>query len=282
MRGSVLLVGMRRFDIDAAGRTGCQFLPGVTVVNLKLIRRIGRGQHGAIRSLHDTGCDGHGFVGVHFLVRAGNVRYHDDFIQGIDDGNGSDEPLEDTFDAIGARFCAFVKTLEDKPQIRFSLSLPQIGKFNDFFKAEKKRMQDVNGDRYSASSHRLAWCFLRIAMVLTALRMMDTGDVRETVECADVDFNATLEIIRVISIHNDYIFNVLDRERTEGIAVADSYSAATRKTILAALPGYFKTDDMKDVARKIGKTLRTVRRQVARAIQAGEVLQVKHGEYKKV
>ena len=119
-------------------------------------------------------------------------------------------------------------------------------------------------------------------MALTALRMMDTGDFRETVECADVDFNATLEIIRVISIHNDYIFNVLDRERPEGIAVADSYSAATRKTILAALPGYIKTDDMKDVARKIGKTLRTVRRQVARAIQAGEVKQVKHGEYKKL
>ena len=198
------------------------------------------------------------------------------------DSYGSDAPLEDTFNAIGARFCAFAKTLEDTPTIRFNLSLPQIGKFNDFFKAEKQRMQDVNGDRYSASSHRLAWCFLRVAMVLTALRMMDSGDVREIVECADVDFDATLEIIRVISVHNDYIFNVLDRERPEGIAVADSYSAATRKTILAALPGYFKTDDMKDVARKVGKTLRTVRRQVARAIQAGEVLQVKHGEYKKI
>jgi uncharacterized circularly permuted ATP-grasp superfamily protein len=90
-----------------------------------------------------------------------------------------------------------------------------------------------------------------------------------------------MEIIRVISTHNDYIFNVLDRERPEGIAVADSYSSATRKTILSALPGYFKTDDMKTVAKQVGKTLRTVRRQVARAIQAGEVVQVKHGEYKK-
>ena len=102
------------------------------------------------------------------------------------------------------------------------------------------------------------------------------------VECSDADFEITHEIIQVISAHNDYIFNVLDRERPEGIAVADSYSAATRKTILAALPGYFKTEDMKDIAAKIGKTLRTVRRQVARAIQAGEVVQVKHGEYKKV
>ena len=142
-------------------------------------------------------------------------------------------------------------------------------------------MQDLNGDRYSASSHRLAWCFLRIAMVLTALRMMDAGTVPEVVECSDADFETTREIIRVISAHNDYIFNVLDRERPEGIAVADSYSAATRKAILAALPGYFTVEDMKGVAAKVGKSLRTVRRQVARAVEAGEVRQVKHGEYRK-
>ena len=198
------------------------------------------------------------------------------------DSYGSDEPLEETFDALGARFSAFTKLLEEKPKVIFRLSLPQTGKFNEFFTAEKDRMQELNGDRYSASTHRLAWCFLRIAMVLTTLRLMDSGTIKESVECSDADFDMTMEIIRVISVHNDYIFNVLDRERPEGIAVADSYSSATRKTILAALPGYFKTDDMKTVAKNVGKSLRTVRRQVARAIQAGEIQQVKHGEYKKL
>lgn len=195
---------------------------------------------------------------------------------------GEDTPLEEVFDSIGAEFTAFAKRLESLQQIRFSLSLPQIGKFNDFFASEKERMQDFNGDRYSASSHRLAWCFLRIAMVLTALRMMDSGSITETIECSDIDFSATQAIIRVISRHNDYIFNVLDKERPEGIAVADSYSSATRKSILSALPGYFTTTDMKEISQKIGKSLRTVRRQIARAIEAGEIQQVKHGEYKKL
>ena len=202
--------------------------------------------------------------------------------QWLDGFDSYGEPLEETFDAIGARFTAFTTLLEEQPKVTFRLSLPQIGKFNDFFAAEKDRMQELNGDRYSASSHRLAWCFLRIAMVLTTLRMMDAGTIKETIECSDADFDMTMDIIRVISTHNDYIFNVLDRERPEGIAVADSYSSATRKTILAALPGYFKTDDMKTVAKNVGKCLRTVRRQVARAIQAGEIQQVKHGEYKKL
>lgn len=195
---------------------------------------------------------------------------------------GEDTPLEETFDTLGSEFTAFTKRIENIQQIRFSLSFPQIDKFNDFFASEKERMQDFNGDRYSASSHRLAWCFLRIAMVLTALRMMDSGCITESVECSDIDFAATQAIIRVISRHNDYIFNVLDKERPESIAVADSYSSATRKSILSALPGYFTTTDMKEISQKIGKSLRTVRRQIARAIEAGEIQQVKHGEYKKL
>ena len=198
------------------------------------------------------------------------------------DSYGSENPLEETFDAFGQEFTAFTKVLEQTSRIYFSLTIAQTGKFNEFFAAEKERMQEFNGDRYSASSHRLAWCFLRVAMVLTALRMMDSGRITDKVECSDVDFETTLQIIKVISIHNDYIFNVLDKERPDGIAVADSYSSATRKAIISSLPEYFKTDDMKEVAKSIGKSLRTVRRQVARAIEAGEILQVKRGEYKKI
>lgn len=197
------------------------------------------------------------------------------------DSYGGDDPLEESFDHIGQEFTAFTKILEQTPHIKFTLTIPQTGKFNDFFAAEKERMQDFNGERYSASSHRLAWCFLRIAMVLSALRLMDSGRISENVECTDVDFDTTLKIIKVISVHNDYIFNVLDKERPEGIAVADSYSSATRKAIISALPGYFTSDDMKKVAANVSKSLRTVRRQIARAIEAGEIQQVKHGEYKK-
>lgn len=198
------------------------------------------------------------------------------------DSYGCDDPLEDSFDAIGQEFTAFTKILEQTPRIKFTLSISQAGKFNDFFAAEKERMHEFNGDRYSASSHRLAWCFLRVAMVLSALRLMDSGRITENVECNDVDFDTTMKIIKVISTHNDYIFNVLDKERPEGIAVADSYSSATRKAIISALPGYFTTEDMKKVAANVGKSLRTVRRQIARAIEAGEIQQVKHGEYKKM
>ena len=48
-------------------------------------------------------------------------------------------------------------------------------------------------------------------MVLTTLRMMDTGRFADTVECADEDFETTIGIISTLSHHNDYIFNVLNK-----------------------------------------------------------------------
>ena len=71
------------------------------------------------------------------------------------------------------RHPAFAKQLEGTPKILFKLSLPQTGRFNDYFKIEKTKMKELNGDRYSASTNRLAWCFLRIVMILTALRMRE-------------------------------------------------------------------------------------------------------------
>lgn len=204
-----------------------------------------------------------------------------DWLDGFE-SYGEDTSLEEQFDLLGQRFEAFTKVLEERSKVVFRLSMVQQQKFNDFFKSEKDRMQELNGDLYSASSHRLAWGFLRIAMVLTTLRMMDSGVFADTVECTDADFDTTLSIIRTISMHNDYIFNVLNKERPEGIAVADSYSAATRNIIIDALPGQFTTDDMKNVAIRIGKNLRTVRRQIKRGIEAGDVKMIRQGLYQKV
>lgn len=68
------------------------------------------------------------------------------------------------------------------------------------------------------------------------------------------------------------------------IRVPDNSSATSFQQAVAENGNLlmFKTDDMKMVAKNVGKSLRTVRWQVARAIQAGEIQQVKLGEYKEL
>ncbi len=205
----------------------------------------------------------------------------DEWLDGFS-GYDSDSPLENLFDELGAEFKRFYKALESTPVIWFRLSFIQQQKFNDYFCSEKKRMKDLNGDAYTASSHRLSWAALRMAMVFTALRMMDSGNIVDKVECSDVDFYTTLSIIRAISSHNDYIFNVLNDGINEEVKVSEAYSSAARATLLSILPDNFTSKDMQAAAVNIGKSIRTIERQIRRAINNGQVKELGKGSYQKI
>ena len=205
----------------------------------------------------------------------------DEWLDGFS-GYDSDNPLEKVFDGLGEEFVAFYNRLEHVPEIWFHLSSVQQQRFNDFFAGEKRRMKELNGDLYNASTHRMSWAALRIAMILTALRMMDSGQIVTRVECDDTDFETALSIIRTISSHCDYIFNVLNDGVEGEVKVSETYSSATRAVLLSSLPDSFTSKDMKEAAVKIGKSVRTVERQVRRAIQKGQVKELGKGSYKKI
>lgn len=202
----------------------------------------------------------------------------DEWIDGFS-GYDSDNPLETVFDELGKEVDRFYQSLRRTAAVWFSLSIVQQQKFNDFFAEEKQKMKELNGDLYNASTHRLSWALLRIAMVLTALRCMDRGTVPEKVECSDTDFGTALSIIRVVSRHNDYIFNVLNDGITEEVKVSEAYSSATRDVLLASLPDTFTAEDMQALAVKLGKSVRTIQRQIRRAIELGQVRGLAKGSY---
>ena len=205
----------------------------------------------------------------------------DEWLDGFS-GYDTENPLEKVFDDLGAEVERYYQHLKSIQEVWFSLSFVQQQKFNDYFAEEKQRMKELNGDLYNASTHRLSWALLRISMILSALRCMDTGKVPEKVECTDADFDTALSIIKTISQHNDYIFNVLNEGVTEEVKVSETYSSAARATLLSILPDQFTSKDMKAAAVKISKSLRTVERQVRRAIQKGQVKELGKGSYQKI
>lgn len=205
----------------------------------------------------------------------------DEWLDGFS-GYDADNPLEKVFDDLGKEIDRFYQHLKQYQEIWFTLSIVQQQKFNDYFAEEKQRMKELNGDLYNASTHRLSWALLRIAMILTALRCMDTGKVPEKIECADSDFDTALSIIKTVSHHNDYIFNVLNEGVTEEVKVSETYSSAARATLLSILPDQFTSKDMKAASLKINKSVRTVERQIRRAIQKGQVKELGKGSYQKI
>ena len=205
----------------------------------------------------------------------------DEWLDGFS-GYDTENPLEKVFDDLGAEVERYYQHLKSIQEVWFSLSFVQQQKFNDYFAEEKQRMKELNGDLYNASTHRLSWALLRISMILSALRCMDTGKVPEKIECSDTDFDTALCIIKTISQHNDYIFNVLNEGVTEEVKVSETYSSAARSTLLSILPDSFTSKDMQAAAVKISKSVRTVERQIRRAIQKGQVKELGKGSYQKI
>ena len=205
----------------------------------------------------------------------------DEWLDGFS-GYDTENPLEKVFDDLGAEVERYYQHLKSIQEVWFSLSFVQQQKFNDYFAEEKQRMKALNGDLYNASTHRLSWALLRISMILSALRCMDTGKVPEKIECSDTDFDTALSIIRTISQHNDYIFNVLNEGITEEVKVSETYSSAARSTLLSILPDSFTSKDMQAAAVKISKSVRTVERQIRRAINNGQVKELGTGSYQKI
>ena len=205
----------------------------------------------------------------------------DEWLDGFS-GYDTENPLEKVFDDLGAEVERYYQHLKGIQEVWFSLSFVQQQKFNDYFAEEKQRMKALNGDLYNASTHRLSWALLRISMILTALRCMDTGKVPEKVECSDIDFDIALSIIRTVSHHNDYIFNVLNEGVTEEVKISETYSSAARSTLLSILPDSFTSKDMQAAAVKISKSVRTVERQIRRAIDNGQVKELGKGSYQKI
>ena len=205
----------------------------------------------------------------------------DEWLDGFS-GYDADNPLEKVFDDLGNEVERYYQHLKNIQEVWFSLSFVQQQKFNDYFAEEKQRMKALNGDLYNASTHRLSWALLRISMILSALRCMDTGKVPEKIECSDADFDTALSIIRTISHHNDYIFNVLNEGVTEEVKISETYSSAARSTLLSILPDSFTSKDMQAAAVKISKSVRTVERQIRRAIDNGQVKELGKGSYQKI
>lgn len=123
---------------------------------------------------------------------------------------------------------------------------------------------------------------LRIPMILTALRCMDYGRVPEKIECSDTDYDMALGIIRAVSSHNDYVFNVPNEGINEDVRVSEIYSSSVRNVLISMLPKKFNAEGLKAMSVKAEKSLQMVQRQVLRAIEKGQVKEFAKGSYQKI
>jgi len=190
---------------------------------------------------------------------------------------GDDEqPLEHKFDVYGKEFLDFNLFLRQQPgRFRFAFSSSQQKAFNSYFEQTQLQYLELCGDDYVGSIRRLGLIAFRIAMILTILRIIDTGEVSSVLVCNDSDFNTVMEMVKVLVLHAAHIFELLPKDNTT------QHPLNHKRQLLDALPSEFDRQTYLSVAEKLKIPAKTAEKQISRFVDAGLLKRPSHGKYTK-
>lgn len=187
-----------------------------------------------------------------------------------------DQPLEHKFDIYGKEFLDFNLFLRQQPgRFRFAFSSSQQKAFNSYFEQTQLQYLELCGDDYVGSIRRLGLIAFRLAMIMTALRIIDTGEVSSVLVCNDSDFNTVMEMVKVLVLHAAHIFELLPKDNTT------PHPLNHKRQLLDALPSEFDRQTYLSVAEKLKIPAKTAEKQITRFINAGLLVRQSHGSYSK-
>ncbi len=190
--------------------------------------------------------------------------------------NSSDQTLDSYFNQLGLQFFDLYKYLERQSQpIRFCLTLGQQQAFNAYFDQTQNQYLCLYGADYIATVRRLGLITFRIAMILTALRIMDDGAIHSPLVCSDNDFNTALAMVKIIVQHAANVFQQLPSEAVTTAAKNQ------KQQFLDELPEEFCRKDYLVVAQKLGIPDKTADKHIKRFAVNGLINHFAHDKYMK-
>ena len=186
--------------------------------------------------------------------------------------------LDDYFIGIGQRYFQFYQTLQQAQPIRFSLSTTQQEQFNTFFGNVQQEYSAMFGMDIVASVRRLGLITFRLAMILTALRLMDGQSVADVIVCNDTDFHTSLIMAEVLIRHAANVFSKLP---TADGTISSVGSTIARQKFYDQLPSEFNRQTYLTVATSLGIPIKTAEKQIARLCEKGLLKHIAQGKYGK-
>lgn len=128
--------------------------------------------------------------------------------------SNSDHSLDEYFDNLGREFLQLYKALNANQPIQFCLTPEQQEQFNTFFTQVQEKYLSLQGMDYMATIRRLGLIAFRIAMVLSVLRILDTGDLSDKNVCSDDDFQSTISMISILVKHSSHVYSELPEDKS--------------------------------------------------------------------
>ena len=188
----------------------------------------------------------------------------------------SGQTLDHYFDHLGDQFHELYKCLQSQVKpMRFCLSVSQQKQFNSYFEQTQIQYIELCGEDYIGTVRRLGLITFRIAMILTALRIMDNGELRSPLVCSDTDFNIAMEIVKVLVQHAAHVFQQLPTD------TAAKVQPNQKQQFLNMLPVEFDRQTYLSVADKLKIPAKTAEKQIARFAKTGLINHYAQNQYRK-
>ncbi|MCG8532894.1 MAG: DUF3987 domain-containing protein [Desulfovibrionales bacterium] len=171
--------------------------------------------------------------------------------------------LDDYFHELGKAFFGFYETLQAAPDIQFLLTKDQQQSFNQFFNTCFQRYFNLKGEEYIGTIRRLGLITFRISMILSALRLMDSGELPDKLICEEQDFNTALGMAETLIEHAGFIFNQLPE--TDQVVKKPN----KRERFYEALPPQFNRQGYLKIATQLGIKDKTAQGYITNFVKGG-------------
>ena len=201
--------------------------------------------------------------------------------------NSIDGTLDDYFRALGEDYHDFYNILRSSKDLLFSLTPQQQEHFNTTFDRYQTEYIDRCGEDFIASVRRLGVITFRIAMILSAIRIMETGNFENDIVCLDRDYDTAISIADVLIEHDAKVFldlpqrQMQQRQMQASTAAKGSARNRMHQEFFAAMPDNFDRKTYLATAVQVGLNQNSVDRLIRKWCEEGKLENISHGKYSK-
>lgn len=130
-----------------------------------------------------------------------------------------------------------------------------------------------------ASVRRLGLSAFRIILILSALRILETGEIPTKLIRTDEDFTTALTICNTLMVHTGKIFSTLPQvEESSSVQI----SSSRQQQFFNALPedATFTRQTYLQAAEALGIPMPSADRYINRWVSSGVIVKIGHGEFR--
>ena len=185
---------------------------------------------------------------------------------------------------VGNRLLRTYEALMEGDEREWSLTDAQKERLGEHLETEYATLIELLGDNFHSAVIRMAVQIERIAMILSAMRGIESrilsGKTDEALYCLDEDYETAEMIGNKMLLHMATAYRMIDGDAQE--VVPEIKPIDQRKVLLEQLKSTFERKELIHEAKTQGISERTAERWNDKWQEEGIVIKLEHGRYRKV